>query len=123
MSRQSFLLLDMPPGKGQLPHVTGQEPLLSWFVLVGLNGEEVPDWVAEYHLSWTESRVSVWSILMGQQGSLEVVSVQASVGGHVLPQHPFCRLNTEFGSLVRMGEMSRGESVFIPPVSQELLGG
>ena len=52
MLGQLVLLLGVPPGEGQLPHVTGEEPLLSGFVQVGFDWEEISDGVSEDYLGW-----------------------------------------------------------------------
>ena len=60
---QLALLLGVPPGEGQLPYVTGEEPLLSGFVQVGFDREEVSDQCSK--ITWTRPpRASSWWLML-----------------------------------------------------------
>ena len=75
---QLLPLEQVPSPKRPLVVVLGQEPLLPWLVLAGMDWDEVPQMLSKEHLDLRPIVVLVQSVPVGQQGSAELFVVKGA---------------------------------------------
>ena len=103
------------PPERRLAVISGQEPLLPWLVLAGMDGDEVLHLSSEEHLGRQPVGVLVRSDPVGQQGSAELVVVKGASRAQVGSDHLFHGLDSELRTCVSVGVVCAAKPVVDDP--------
>ena len=115
-----FSVAHVTVAQGILPGSQGVAPGWVWFVAPRMDGDEVPDGASEDTHGRREFGVSVGGVAVLEDGTLEIIRVQAAIGRCVRRYEALNRLDTDFGPAVAMGEGDGRYAVVDAPGAQEL---
>ena len=102
--------------------LSSEQPFRAWLKVLGVDWEEILDWVAKDNLCRTLASVSVRGVAICQQRSQESVSVKISTCGEIFSQHPLGSTDTQLSPLIAMRELCTAQTKVDFPVLQKLLG-